>query len=852
MPDRLSANERLPVADCLPDVVSAIRAARPVILRAPPGAGKTTGVPPALLESDCLPVGRILLLQPRRIAARAAAHRLSQLAGEPIGGTYGYHVRFDRNVSPQTKLIAMTTGILLRRITNDPLLEGVSCVILDEFHERSLELDLALGMIQRIRTTLRPELRMIVMSATLETKPIESLIDDAVAIESLGRSFDVAIRYETSFSPDSLSRDTIARQVCQRMPDALRSTDGDVLVFLPGVGEIHRTADLIQPMGGKQEFDICKLYGDLPPAEQDAVFAPSDRRKIVLATNVAETSITIPGITCVIDTGLARVMQYDASVGIPSLRLQPISKASADQRAGRAGRTSPGTCFRLWSTALQSSRPDHTPPEIARADLSAAILTVAGWGERDISAFPWVTPPADHAVEAAKRLLIQLGAINDQLVLTETGSKMNRLPLHPRLSRLMLAADINDCLDEAALAAALLSERDPFERTAGVREAADRQRFESDLINRVIRLQNHLAGRTDTGIHLAGAKTIKRVANELRRTVQRDLKSDITTNQKLEERLSRALLAAYPDRLAKRRSVGSASGLMVGGRGVKLDRSSAVRTSDLFVCVSVGGKGEESLVRIASAVQEEWFPAEHVVSKREYFFHPSLKAVVARDRRFFLDLLISESPAQCKPDQASAELLYAHAIKQLQQILPGKDKSLNSFLERWRFLYDHLGTSELPADPDTAIHAVLKEFCQSRTSFKELSRAPWLDHFTGMFNYEQLKWFHQHAPEFLTVPSGNRIRIDYPSGKPPILAVRIQEIYGWKQTPRLATGKVSLQLHLLGPNRRPQQITDDLQSFWETTYIAIKKELKRRYSKHHWPDNPATAIATANGLKPKA
>ena len=352
--------DRLPIDESLQAVLAAIAEGQPVILRAPPGAGKTTGVPPALIDSDALLEGKILLLQPRRIAARAAAHRLSQLAGEPIGSTYGYHVRFDRKQSAQTRVVAMTTGILLRRLTGDPLLEDVSCVILDEFHERSLEMDLALGMLQRIRTTLRPELRIIVMSATLDTLPVEALIEDAVTIESLGRAFDVDVRYEESYSRERGSRTAeIAAKVSDRIADALESNDGDLLVFLPGVGEIHQTADLITGIAAEQDLKVCKLYGDLSPTDQDAVLEESDHRKIVLATNIAETSITIPGITCVIDSGLARVLQHDTSVGIPCLRLEPISKASADQRAGRAGRTAPGVCFRLWPAALHRSRPDH-------------------------------------------------------------------------------------------------------------------------------------------------------------------------------------------------------------------------------------------------------------------------------------------------------------------------------------------------------------------------------------------------------------------------------------------------------------------------------------------------------------
>ena len=841
---------RLPIQDCLAEVIAALAAERPVILRAPPGAGKTTGVPPALINGKCLPDGQVILLQPRRIAARAAAHRLSRLAGESVGGTYGYHVRFDRNVSSQTKVVAMTTGILLRRLTSDPLLEDVGCVILDEVHERSLELDLARGMLHRVRTTLRPELRLVVMSATLDTQPVERLMPDAVVVESHGRAFDVDIRYDETLSRRSNTRDAIAQAVADRIPTALRSSEGDVLVFLPGVGEIHRAADLVQGIARKESLQVCKLYGDLSPTDQDAVLAPSDRRKIVLATNVAETSITIPGITCVIDTGLARVMQYDTSVGIPSLRLQPISKASADQRAGRAGRTAPGVCFRLWPLALYRSRPDHTAAEVSQADLSSALLMLASWGERDVFDFPWVTPPTEHAVEAAFKLLVQLGAIDGALAVTAVGNEMNRLPVHPRLSRLMLAAKQFGCVEQAAVAAALLSERDPFDRSSG--SDAHHEGIQSDLIQRVIRLQRHVGGTPDPGIHPAGAKQVQRVAQTFVKSLRQSPgHSDADDSMSAEEAITRSLLAAFPDRLARRRAPGSASGVMVGGRGVKLDRSSSVRSAELFICVSVDGKGEESLVRLASATEEAWLPEDLMESKRECFFHPSLKAVVARDRRYFLDLLISESTAQCNSDEQTTELLYRHAKPQLDSILPGKDKTLQSFLARWRFLTEQSAESPLPMTVDQAFESVLKELCRSRTSFNELSRAPWLDHLKGLLSYEQLRWFDQQAPESMLVPSGNRIRLDYPPGKPPTLAVRIQEIYGWEKTPRIADGSVPLQLHLLGPNHRPQQITDDLESFWKTTYIEVRKELKRRYAKHHWPDDPATAVATRNGLKPR-
>ncbi|MCO8121434.1 ATP-dependent helicase HrpB [Stieleria sp. TO1_6] len=844
---------QLPVHDCLPQVLAAVGAGKPVVLRAPPGAGKTTGVPPALLECDDLPPGQILLLQPRRIAARAAAKRLSQLAGRPVGERYGYHVRFDRKVSSDTRVIAMTTGILLRRLTADPLLDDVSCVILDEFHERSLEIDLALGMLQRIRATLRPELRLIVMSATLDTEPVTRLITDAEIIESHGRAYDVDIRYQNTIPRGALSRDAIANQVVDRIPSALDSSSGDVLVFLPGVGEIHRTATTLQNRLKLPDVQVCKLYGEMAADDQDDVLAPSKSRKIVLATNVAETSITIPNVTCVIDSGLARVMQYDTSVGIPCLNLQPISRASADQRAGRAGRTAPGICYRLWSAAVHRSRVDQTAPEIARADLSSAILMLAAWGERDVLQFPWVTPPAQHAIDAATLLLQRLGAIDSKLAITEMGLQMNQLPVHPRLSKLMIAAAQWGCVVEASLAAALLSERDPLRRDSTPQNTAPQSSIESDLLSRVLRLQQHLEGRPDPAFHPGAVKTIARVASQLRRMVETESTSQqsAASRDSLEQRFSQSLLAAYPDRLAKRRQFGSDKGLMVGGRGIRVDRTSLVRSADLFVCVSAEGRGEESLVRMASAVQPEWLPDDNIRIKQERFFHPTLKAVVARDRQFFEDLMLKESPVECQADQQTTAILFAEAKHRLDDILPVKDKSLQSFIARWRFVSDQSTSAELPCTIDDALAQTLLELCATRTSFKELAQAPWLDHLRAKLDYSQQLWLDQHAPEVITVPSGNRIRVEYPTGKPPVLAVRIQEIYGWTETPRLAGGTVPIQLHLLGPNRRPQQITDDLSSFWSTTYTAIRKELKRRYARHHWPDNPANATATHNGLKPK-
>ncbi|OYP32166.1 ATP-dependent helicase HrpB [Rhodopirellula sp. MGV] len=845
--------ESLPIDDCLGDLVSALTASKPVILRAPPGAGKTTGVPPAILDSELGDLGQVLMLQPRRLAARAAAIRLSRLVGEKPGQTYGYHVRFDRKVSSSTKFVSMTSGILFRQLSSDPLLENVGCVIIDEFHERSIEVDLVLGMLQRIRSTLRPELRLVVMSATLDTEPIEKLIPDATIIQSDGRAFDVDIRYDKSLTPVRQTARDLADKVSQVLPTAVRESDGDILVFLPGIGEIVHTATQIESLAKKHSIDIFPLYGDLPAERQDDVLTPSERRKIVLATNVAETSITIPGVKCVIDTGLARQAEFDPSIGLSKLQMRPISKASADQRAGRAGRTAPGICFRLWPQASHRSRLDHTPPEVLRSDLSTAILHLTGWGERNPFDFPWVTMPTEDSVQLAHRQLHLLGAIDDDNRLTSLGQQLIALPVHPRLGRLILSAVEQDCVEHAAIAAALLSERDPFRRQTG--RSSRESEIESDLIDRVLRLERFFKGVPDDQIKRVSAHHVENVARQLCKLVPEDLAIDPAASQRtFEERVSRTLLAAFPDRLARRRNPGSPKGVMVGSRGVQLDRDSAVRTSEFFLCLNVDGRGADANVRMASAIEQAWLPNEWVDERQEKFFHPSMKAVVARQRSYILDLMINENPATAIADEESAALLYQQAHVRLGDVLPD-DQALAGYLARWRFLDQYrdetLGPDSLPITSEDALDQVLTQLCQSSLSFKDLQKAPWLDHLRGLLSYQQQQWLDAQAPEAIEVPSGNRIRLTYELGKRPILAVRIQEIFGWKTTPKLAGGSTTIQLHLLGPNYRPQQITDDLESFWKSTYHEVKKELKRRYPKHFWPDDPASASATRNGLKPR-
>lgn len=835
----------LPVFDCLPKILAAVKSGLPVVLKAPPGAGKTTGVPSELIRQNVLQSGQILLIQPRRLAARAAASQLANRLQTQVGGLVGYHVRFDKNFSNNTQLIAMTTGMLLRRMTVDPLLENVSCVILDEFHERSLEADLALGMLQRVRLALRPELRLMVMSATLDPEPLVGFLGQAEAVTSLGRSFPVRIEHTTA-----PSRQRIGDQVLAVLPKALATTSGHLLVFLPGVGEIHATRRAIQQSRFHDAADLYDLHGSMSPKDQDQVLRRSATRKIILATNVAETSITIDGVTSVIDSGTARVMSFDTQVGLPKLQLEPISQASAQQRAGRAGRTEPGVCFRLWPEVSHRARREFDLPEIQRADFSAALLTLAAWGERDVFDFPWLTPPTPQSVDAATMLLRRLDAIDQQNQITELGQQMISLPLHPRLSRLVIEAAKCDDVQRASIAAALLTERDPFRDDAS--HSVSAATSDCDLLERIDRIRNEQSNDVSPGNAIA-IKEVLRSAGQIARLIQRPEQAAAeSVAGPSTETFKRALLAAYPDRLARRRSPGDGRGIMVGGRGVKIDPGSCCRGGELFLCLDVDSGGTEAKVRIASTIDQSWLDPQKIRTVDEPFFHPTLQAVVARRRRYFDDLMLGESPIACRPTGETAELLAKHAIASAGGIFPSDDLEVNRFVQRIRFLVASLPASGLLPLDDDAVEKVLLELCQSRTSLAELRAAPWLDHLRGLYTYEQLQWIDQHAPAKLKVPSGNSIAVHYADGKRPWMEVKIQELFGWKSTPRIAAGTVPLQLHLLGPNHRPQQITEDLENFWKETYVVVRKELKRRYPKHHWPDDPTIASATPRGLKPTA
>jgi ATP-dependent helicase HrpB len=845
----------LPIADVLPQIRDALARTPNLVIGAPPGAGKTTRVPPLLLDPALAIAGRILVLQPRRVAARAAARRIAAERGGSLGDEIGYQVRFDQRISSRTRIAVVTEGILLRMLHDEPMLESLGAVIFDEFHERNLNSDLALGMVRRIQQTVRPELRILVMSATLDAAPIAAFLGDCPVVQSAGRMFPVAVSYGGSGEKRQL-----AELVTRGIERVLAETTGDALAFLPGVGEIRQTAAESQSLARKHDLVVFPLYGDLPPEEQDVVLTPSPRRKLVLATNVAETSLTIPGITAVVDSGLARQMRFDPSVGLDRLVLGPISRASADQRAGRAGRTAAGVCLRLWEERLHAHRPAFEAPEIERVDLASAVLQLWSWGETDVLSFPWFQAPSQAAVDTALLLLERLEAI-EGAALTGLGRTLARLPVHPRIGRLLVEGERRGCLPQAALAAAMLSERDPFSRSGpsggkgtGAPRTAAHYVSRSDVLDRVTALEEFDAnGRTETAygaINPGAAAFVRRARDQLvAETRELEETRESVPDRPNPDALLRALLAAFPDRVAKRRDSSTGKAVMVGGRGVRMAPQSAVTGAELFVCVDVDAGQTEAFVRQASAVERDWLPARRLRTVDELFFHPTQKSVVGRRRSYWDDLVLDEVSIPAPPGEETAKILAEAAWTDWERVFPADDRDVSAYLARVRCLAAWVPELKLPPFDDGQLQAMLADLCQTCRSFEQLRKAPWLETLKGQLTYAQRETVDREAPERIAVPSGSQIALVYEVGRPPILAVRIQEVFGLRQTPRIAAGRVAVLLHLLAPNMRTQQITDDLESFWANGYPRVRKDLRARYPKHPWPEDPWTAEPTRRTKK---
>jgi ATP-dependent helicase HrpB len=861
---------QLPVREVIGELMARLAESPAVILRAPPGAGKTTLVPLAL-KRDLSLSGRIFVTQPRRLAARSAADRLCLLDRCEPGKEIGYQVRMERRWGRSTRVVVMTTGVLLNRLLHDPFLEGTSAIILDEFHERTIEMDVCLGMLIRLIDTVRPDLKVVVMSATIDCQPISAFLRGAPVIESPGRMFEVSIRYLPHFS-----NEPVHKLVADALPRALAATEGHLLVFLPGVGEIFNTASAIESIANKANARIWKLFGDMPLNDQNQVLKPAPGRKIILATNVAETSLTIDGVTGVIDSGLARTLRYSMETGLSRLVLESASIASADQRAGRAGRQQPGVCFRLWPESMNRARAAFDTPEILRGDLSGTLLQLNAMGESDYMAFPWLTRPADESVEQSRFVLEAIGAFEGNRI-TDRGRQMLRIPAEPRLARMLLASAGLGVVSRGALAAAMLSERDPFRirrhaQSQGVRRPIDRKetRSHSDLVDRVARIEDILAGKGDDEADLNAIRQIARTALWLARQSGQSNADEGTDRREPDENeppeteafsppgdrvadpdlaLRRSIFEAYTDRLARRRQPGSDRGVMVGGTGVRLSAQSGVLDAELFVCIDVEHRERDSEVRMASAVDREWLDSDRIRVVDDYFFHPTQQNVQARRREYWFDLVIHETGTQANDPEAIFSILAEYVAKNRDKVFPADDPEITGFLQRLALVRATFPEEDWPVLDDVRLSDIARELCHGRRSLAEIRTAPWLDYMQALLPGDKQSRLGQLAPSHWTAPSGNRHSIEYGGDGKPRMRVKLQELFGLPSTPRVLGGRIPILLELLGPNQRPQQLTDDLASFWKNTYPIVRKELKRRYPKHHWPEDPLATNATRSGLK---
>jgi ATP-dependent helicase HrpB len=838
----------LPIDGVLPAIVEALRAGPNVVVRAPPGAGKTTRVPPALLDAGLVgPRERVIMLQPRRIAARAAARRIAEERGVEVGGEVGYQIRFEDRTSARTRIAILTEGLLTRKLQTDPTLEGVGCVILDEFHERSIHADLGIAFLREIQETLRPELKIVVMSATLETQSVARFLGDAPIVDSPGRTFPVSVTHL-----ETADERHVVDQVVGAVKRVLRDPaddGGDVLVFLPGAGEIRRAeAELLPLTEGR--IDVFPLYGELEGDAQDRALRRGSRRKIVLATNIAETSLTIDGVTVVIDSGLARVLKHDPARGGDRLDLTRISRASADQRKGRAGRTRPGRVLRLWTEPEELRMPLADTAEITRVDLAPVLLDVIAWSGKDPRGFAYYERPPTASLDRALATLEAIGAVepsHDRL--TALGGRLRALPTHPRMGAALVEAKRLGIVELGAAACAVASERD-FVRRTPERSATRDVVAGSDLHHRVELLGELEASRFSSGVasrmgvDAERARAVAKVRDRFIDLARRAL-PDVPEGKRPadeEAALGRALLAGFSDRVARRRAPGSDRYLMVGGRGVRLAPESVVKDAELVLCVDLDDsrREAESLVRWASVVERAWL-APRLERRHVYRFVPEREAIEAATETRYLDVVLDESVDTRGGDvDAMSAALAEAALADLGRAL-SFDDDLRQLELRLELARRHAPEANLPTLDANLWAQVLPTLAHGKRSFAELRAVRLVDVLRAELGHAKLAELERLCPERFDVPSGSRVALRYEPGGPPVLSVRLQEIFGMAATPKICRGRVALKLELLGPNFRPVQVTQDLDSFWDGTYAEVRRELRARYPKHSWPDDPRTA-----------
>lgn len=858
----MPAPRELPVYELESGLVAALREHGRVIVQAPTGSGKSTQIPQMLLRHGLLGAkGEVVVLQPRRLAARMLARRVAEEAGTRLGETVGYQIRLESRVSERTRIRFVTEGILLRQMSFDPRLPGVAAVIFDEFHERHLHGDISLARALQIQRTTRPDLRIVVMSATLETARLESYLAPAATLVSQGRSFPVRVEYlprAVDFEREPVWE--AAARECERI--AAR-TDGDLLVFMPGAYEISRTLQALDASRALRGFALLPLHGELPVEQQDRAVARCAERKIIVSTNVAETSLTIDGVTAVVDSGLARVARFDPHRGINTLLVEKISAASADQRAGRAGRTAPGVAVRLWTESEHARRPAQELPEVRRLDLAEVVLTLKAAGVDDVAAFPWLEAPEPRALERAEELLTDLGALEPVEEpadgaparggrITETGRRMLRFPVHPRYARMFLAAQERGCVRPVALMAALTQGRSFLlrgvdRRTEELREEVLGEEQASDFFLLMRAWRHAEKDRFDLeacrrlGIHAQAARQVGPLFAQFLEIAEGE-GLDASERPYRDDDVRKCVLAGFSDHVARRLDAGTLRCEIVHRRRGMLARESAVAKAPLLVAAEIseiGGRGGEVtvLLSLATAIEESWlgelFPGG-VVETKGVAYDEQTRRVIARRERCFRDLVLeAKVGGDDVPPDAAARLL-AREVLAGRMRLEAWDEAVEQWITRVNRLAEWFPELEVTPITEADRATLVEQVCYGEAGYRGIKDKPVMPVLREWLTAEQFAVLDDYLPERLVMGNGRRSRLTYHQEGPPVLSARIQELYGIDGRFAVGHGRVPVKIEVLAPNQRPIQVTDDLSAFWRDMYPKVKAELSRRYPRHEW------------------
>ncbi len=837
----------LPIDAFLPEILRSLESVPRLVLVAEPGAGKTTRLPPALLGASFAKHGQVLVLEPRRIAARLSARRVAEELGERVGQRIGYVVRFEREISDKTRVVFLTEALLTRRLLEEPALKGVNTVVLDEFHERSLHTDLGLALLTRLTQTVRPDLRLVVMSATLDAEKVASFLD-APIVRVPGRAYPVNVEYLER--PDERHLDEQVASAVRKL--AVRGLEGDVLVFLPGAAEIRRAQTACANVAATFDLELAMLHGDLDKAEQDRAISQGKRHKIILSTNIAETSLTLEGVVAVIDSGLVRSAGHSPWSGLPTLSTQKTSQASATQRAGRAGRVREGLCLRLYTKPDHDARPRFDVPEIAKSDLCETELLLRALLAGEAETLRWLEPPPEAAKQAADTLLKRLGAISELGAVTALGRMLLAMPVHPRVGRLAVAAAERGYHEEGATMAALLGERDL--RSAGRSSFGERGKVHddvgaSDLMSRFDAF-DALAGDVSAasarrhGLDFNQVRAVSRTRDQLlqaiRRTERKIFDQDFDTAMRV------ATLLAFPDRVGRRRAKNSRDIVLSAGGSAQLAEASVVKEEALLVAVEADDRGRSgATIRTASGVEPEWlleYFSDHIREVREVRFDGPTQRVHVLQRISYDGLVLDESRAgAARGEQVSDDVsaCLAEAALRAGANAPWDVDTVEAWRRRCLFCAP-FDPQVLPLDETHFLQAV-RAHSAGKQSFEELRAEPLEHSLPGLLGSDVQARVERLAPRKLKLPSGRELTIHYELDRPPWVESRLQDFFGMTDGPKLANGKVPLVIHLLAPNQRPVQVTTDLSGFWDRHYDGVRRELIRRYPRHSWPDDPRTA-----------